>query len=63
MNQEILQLELTVEEVNLILDALGDRPFKTVFSIISKIQQQAGEQLQAELGTTTPPPSAPTDQA
>ncbi|MEM7370302.1 MAG: hypothetical protein AAF587_16965 [Bacteroidota bacterium] len=42
--QEIT-LQITIEEANLILDALGSKPFKDVFSLIGKIQQQAGEQL------------------
>ncbi|MCB9296414.1 MAG: hypothetical protein H6559_25345 [Lewinellaceae bacterium] len=42
--QEIT-LTVTIEEANLILEALGDRPFKTVFSLIGKIQAQAAGQL------------------
>ncbi|MCB0571788.1 MAG: hypothetical protein KDC66_18605 [Phaeodactylibacter sp.] len=41
-----LELTLTVEEVNQILEALGNQPFKSVFALIGKIQRQAGEQLQ-----------------
>ena len=41
-----LKLTLTIEEVNQILDALGDRPFSKVFNLIGKIQQQAAEQLE-----------------
>ena len=41
-----INLKLTVEEVNQILDALGDQPFKSVFNLIGKIQNQAGAQLQ-----------------
>ena len=43
--QEI-QLKLTLAEVNQILDALGDKPYKQVYQLIVKIQQQAGDQLQ-----------------
>lgn len=42
-----LKLTLTVEEVNRILDALGDKPFQQVFKLIEKIQQQASEQITA----------------
>jgi len=40
-----LNLILTVEETNKILDALGDLPFKSVFGLIQKIQNQAANQL------------------
>jgi hypothetical protein len=43
--QEI-ELQLALAEVNQILDALGDKPYKTVFQLIIKIQQQAENQLQ-----------------
>lgn len=40
-----IKLNLTIEEANQILDALGAQPFNKVFQLIGKIQQQAGEQL------------------
>lgn len=40
-----LTFKLTIEEANLILEGLGTLPFKTVFALIGKIQQQAAEQL------------------
>lgn len=43
-----IKLELTVEEANLILDSLGQMPFKQVFLLITKIQQQASGQLNEE---------------
>lgn len=42
--QEI-NLKLTIEEANLILESLGEMPFKKVFGLINKIQQQASVQL------------------
>jgi hypothetical protein len=33
----IIQLELTPEEVNLIIEGLGSLPFKNVYKIIEKI--------------------------
>ena len=45
--QEI-KLTLTIEEANLILEALSEMPFKSVFSLISKIQAQAGQQLKTD---------------
>lgn len=41
-----INLTLTIEEANLILESLGNMPFKTVFSLINKIQTQAASQLQ-----------------
>jgi hypothetical protein len=43
--QEI-KLELAIEDVNLILEALGSLPFARVYTLIGKIQQQAAQQLQ-----------------
>jgi hypothetical protein len=43
--QEV-QLELTLGEVNQILDALGEQSYKQVYQLIIKIQQQAESQLQ-----------------
>lgn len=42
--QEI-NLTLTVDEINVILESLGNMPFAKVHTIISKIQQQAAGQL------------------
>ena len=44
--QEIT-LNVTIEEANLILEALGEMPFKKVYPLISKIQNQASDQIQA----------------
>jgi len=44
--QEIT-LTLSIDEANLILEALSERPFKEVFSLINKIQQQASNQIQS----------------
>ena len=40
-----IKLELALEEVNLVLKALGEQPFKDVYGLVDKIQQQAGTQL------------------
>lgn len=40
-----LKFTLTVDEANLILEALGEQPFSKVYALIGKIQQQAGAQL------------------
>ena len=49
---EELKIELTVEEINILLSALNELPFKTVNGLIFKIKNQAEAQL-------TPAPSAP----
>ena len=46
----MIELTLSVAEVNKILEALGEKPFVEVFQLISKIQQQAGAQLQGNDG-------------
>ncbi len=58
-----VNLNLTVEETNLILEALGNLPFVRVYGLINKIQAQAQHQLDsnghateaevAALGTST----------
>lgn len=45
---EKIKLELTIDEANIILEALGALPFSKVFSLIGSIQQQASEQLSPE---------------
>ncbi len=46
--QQILELKLSIEETNLILEALGQLPFVKVHQLISSIQQQASEQLNSK---------------
>mgnify|MGYP006270705117 CR=1 FL=1 len=41
-----MTLELTVEQVNIILQALGNAPYVTVAPIIAEIQKQGQQQLQ-----------------
>jgi hypothetical protein len=45
MNEPTIHLELSVAEVNLILETLGDQPFKTVYGLVSRLQSQAQSQL------------------
>jgi hypothetical protein len=42
-----IKLELNIDEVNLILEALGQLPFARVYKLIGHIQEQAHTQLQA----------------
>ena len=43
-----IQLSLTLEETNTVLEALGQLPYARVYLLVQKIQQQATEHLQAE---------------
>ena len=47
-----IQLSLTLEETNTVLEALGQMPYARVYQLVQKIQQQATEHLQAEHATT-----------
>jgi hypothetical protein len=42
-----MKLELTINDVNMILQALGAAPYGQVFELVSKIQMQAQSQVQA----------------
>ena len=42
-----IQLHLTIDELNLILEGVGNLPFARVYGLVGKIQSQAAEQLQA----------------
>ncbi len=41
-----IELKLSIEDANLILKALGERPFREVFTLVEKIQEQAAAQLE-----------------
>lgn len=43
-----IKLELSFEEVNLVLKGLGFLPFKDVFELVGKIHEQANEQFRQE---------------
>ena len=42
---EEVVLTLNLDEVNMIMKALSKEPFKDVFELIGKINEQAGQQL------------------
>ena len=42
-----INLTITLDEANLILEGLGDLPFKKVYALVGKIQEQAGQQLRS----------------
>ncbi len=43
----MIKLELTLEETNKVLEALGQRPYIQVFELINKVSEQAQSQVQA----------------
>jgi hypothetical protein len=48
VQQKTVKLELTIEEVNVILEALGDMPAKKSTALINKIMYTSNEQLKAK---------------
>jgi hypothetical protein len=53
MNEDDMQeinLRLAVEEVNVILEGVGNLPFARVYTLVGKIQQQAAQQMRAGNG-------------
>ncbi len=44
--QEI-ELRLAIEEVNLILEGLGNLQFAKVYAVVGKIQEQAAQQIRS----------------
>jgi hypothetical protein len=52
-----IQLRLSIDELNLVLEGIGNLPFARVFALVGKIQAQAGEQLQAQAGAAAGPAS------
>jgi hypothetical protein len=45
MDKQDIGLQLTADEINLLLEGLGTMPFVKVYALIGKIQQQASSQL------------------
>jgi len=43
-----MKLELTVEEINSVLVALGHAPYAQVFELVQKIRQQAQDQMKVQ---------------
>ncbi|MEK8048736.1 hypothetical protein AACH10_00625 [Ideonella sp. DXS22W] len=46
----MLQLQLSLDDVNLLLEAVGALPFARVYGLVGRIQSQAAAQLQAHPG-------------
>jgi len=47
MNESIIKLELSIDEVNMVLRVLGKHPFEEVVTVINKIKQQGDPQVDA----------------
>ena len=54
--QEI-NLRLAVEDVNVILEGVGNLPFAKVYTLVGKIQQQAAQQIRADQAARPEEPS------
>jgi predicted DNA-binding ArsR family transcriptional regulator len=52
MNTQPINLEVSLEELNKILTALGNLPYVQVYELITNIQQQAEGQLQKKNART-----------
>ncbi|MFF6785686.1 hypothetical protein [Streptomyces sp. NPDC012510] len=48
----MITLELTLAETNLLLEALGTRPYAQVYELIAKVHQQAEKSTEAQDGAT-----------
>ena len=51
----MIKLELTIDETNLVLQALGNAPYTQVVALVENIRNQATPQVQAQ---ATPEPTA-----
>ena len=57
MENLVLELKLTVRQVNLVLQALGKQPFENVFETVKAIKEQGDPQVKVWIDAN--PPSAP----
>lgn len=46
-----IKLILTINEVNVLMNALGNMPYAQVFELVQKVRQQAQSQIQVEENT------------
>jgi len=58
MPNDEIQLRLTTDEANILLEDLGALPFVKVYTLIGKIQSQAAAQLAAASAATEAPAQA-----
>jgi hypothetical protein len=47
-----MKFEFTIEELNLVMAALGRMPYESVFQLVENIRKQAGPQIQAQATAT-----------
>lgn len=52
----MFKLELTEQQLNTIVTALGKMPFESVALLIQELQKQLGPQMQAKVQTATEEP-------
>jgi len=50
----MIELKLTLEEINLLLEGLSEMPFKKSYQLIAKIQKQATPQAEKDNKVETP---------
>lgn len=62
-NMSQIQLHLCLEEINLILEALGEQPYVRVYQVIATIQKQAQNQLPKDQNRRVEPTLPATDTA
>lgn len=43
-----INLRLAIDDVNVILEGLGNLPFAKVYTLVARIQEQAGQQIRAD---------------
>ena len=46
--EEKINIELDIEEINLLIEALSNLPFKKVYKVIEKLHIQANKQIKKE---------------
>lgn len=46
-----LNIQLTIDELNLIIESLGGQPYMRVYNLIENVQRQATDQLSAAAAT------------
>jgi hypothetical protein len=63
MSEPTIHFELSIDDVNLILDALGEQPFKAVYGLVSRLQTQARSQLRTEANDAAPAPALAAEDA
>lgn len=56
---QTIKLELTIEQLNLIMGCLGKQPFEVVFQVVEEIQKQARAQAQVPAQTPAEAPKPP----